>query len=109
MKVATARGYDRIRANRARFITESMVANADIVLTMDSHNLRELKRRFRPQYHGKMHMLLPYAGVTTAAEVPDPYFGSEQGFINVLTLLEASTEGVLKRVNSLPTSVQDPK
>ena len=34
-------------------------------------------------------------------EVPDPYFGGEDGFDNVLDILEDSVEGFLKSIHSV--------
>jgi protein-tyrosine phosphatase len=41
-------------------------------------------------------LFLPFAGVSEAEEIPDPYYGGPQGFEFVLDLLEAGCSGMLK-------------
>jgi protein-tyrosine phosphatase len=98
VRVAMVAGYTRIEQIRARHLDGAMLADSDLVLVMDEQNLRETMRRTPPAHQHKVHLLLPYAGVTTRAEVPDPYYGNVQGFENVLALCEASVEGVLARL-----------
>jgi len=39
-----------------------------------------------------------YAGVTGTTEVPDPYYGSADGFETVMRLCEAGALGVIERL-----------
>jgi protein-tyrosine phosphatase len=99
-RLALAKGYDRISAFRAKAVNEALVASSDLILAMDEHNLRALQQKFPATQHSKMHLLLDYAGTGQAREIPDPYYGTIQGFENVMALCEASVEGVLRRLQS---------
>lgn len=88
------RGYkpDKKRSTR---ITANHLAEYDLILAMDAHNLAEL-RKICPDAHAhKLRLFLSYAPETGRTEVPDPYYGSAAGFEIVLDLCEAAASGLL--------------
>ncbi|CAG2146132.1 Low molecular weight protein-tyrosine-phosphatase Ptp [Cupriavidus yeoncheonensis] len=69
--------------HRARAVDETMVAQADLVLVMDSEQRREMESLF-PQARGKTFRLCEFVHV----DVPDPYGGSFNMFSIVLGLIK---------------------
>lgn len=96
---ALARGYDL--TSMARQVKESDLEEFDLVLIMDEQNRRDLRAFDRERQHeAKVRFLCEFCTVRTEKEVPDPYYGGEQGFENVLDLLEDGCAGLLRHVQS---------
>jgi protein-tyrosine phosphatase len=52
-----------------------------------------------PQEHGhKVYLFLDFADTHEVSEVPDPYYGGERGFEQVLDLVEAASQGLLAEI-----------
>ena len=85
--------------SRARQISAEDLQHYDWILTMDADNLRNV-RRLDPsgQSHGRIAPLTNHCQVLQASEVPDPYYGGEQGFEHVLDLLEDACAGLLSQL-----------
>jgi protein-tyrosine phosphatase len=93
---ARRRGID-MSALRARQVHASDFEEFDLILAMDRDNLAELKRRCPPQLHDRLRLLLEFAAVTEL-DVPDPYYGGETGFEQVLDLIEQASDGLLQEL-----------
>jgi protein-tyrosine phosphatase len=70
----------------------------DLILAMDDENLRELKRRADREYHQRIRLLMDFAPTAQRREVPDPYYGGEPGFEEVLDLLEEASVGLIEEM-----------
>ena len=79
----------------------------DYVLAMDRQNLEILMERAPPQYHERIQLFMDFAPDAYAREVPDPYYGTANGFEEVLDLLEQASEGLLREL--LDRNVRDSK
>ncbi len=91
---ARRRGYD-LAGQRARALTQAD-AGADLLLAMDRGNLRRVRQVVGE--HPGAHL---YLGTdAAAAEVPDPYYGGDEGFERVLDLIEAGAPAWLERIRS---------
>jgi protein-tyrosine phosphatase len=90
---ARRRGID-MSGLRARQVHASDFEEFDLILAMDRDNLAELKRRCPPRLHARLRLLLEFAAVADR-EVPDPYYGGETGFEQVLDLIEQASRGLL--------------
>jgi len=90
---ARRRGID-MSALRARQVHASDFEEFDLILAMDRENLAELKRRCPPRLQERVRLLLEYAS-SAELEVPDPYYGGEAGFEQVLDLIELASRGLL--------------
>ena len=69
------------------------------ILTMDDENLAAmnlLSKDAGPDLRAVIQPILKYSKITNSLEVPDPYYGGENGFENVLDLLEDACECLLK-------------
>ncbi|GGI84358.1 hypothetical protein GCM10009332_22010 [Shewanella gelidii] len=71
----------------------------DLILAADKQNLADLKAICPVQFQNKLQLVLAFTeeGIE---EVPDPYYGGEQGFEYVLDLLESSCEQLLLQIQS---------
>ena len=86
------RGID-IAHLRARQVTRADLDEFDLVLAMDTDNLRNLKALAGPELEHKVAMFLDYAP-GDERDVPDPYYGGREGFALVLNLLEMAAKGL---------------
>ena len=83
---ALRRGYD-LSAQRAQQVRRADFADYDLILAMDHSNLRNLKALQPAQGRAELDLFLRrYA--SSVDEVPDPYYDAEQGFEQVLDLIE---------------------
>jgi protein-tyrosine phosphatase len=106
-KAARARGFRLESVGRQ--VHAGDFEEFDVILAMDNANLRALER-LAPAAHARAELRLLRefeAGAPTAdgerLDVPDPYYGGDQGFDRVLDLLEASCAGLLEElVRRLP-------
>ena len=99
-QAAQLRGYD-LSALRGRQVCTDDFSRFDLILAMDNSNLEHL-RRLRPG--GAMAELDLFLRRYDLApdEVPDPYYGGEEGFEQVLDLLEQACDGLLRELRGRP-------
>ncbi|MGL5996974.1 MAG: low molecular weight protein-tyrosine-phosphatase [Pseudomonas proteolytica] len=89
-QAALRRGYD-LSAQRAQQVSRADFARYDLILAMDQSNLRNLKAMQPAQSKAELDLFLRrYDSVVD--EVPDPYYDGEQGFEQVLDLIEAACD-----------------
>jgi protein-tyrosine phosphatase len=93
--------------SRARQIETADLHRFDRILTMDDDNLRAvqaLARSLDRQPHQPkapiacIEPITRYCGRFQVRDVPDPYYGGEQGFEQVLDLLEDACSGLLQEL-----------
>jgi protein-tyrosine phosphatase len=94
LAAARRRGID-ISQLRARNVMPDDFERFDLILAMDEENMRELKRRAQRAHHERIRLVMEYAPSATRRDVPDPYYGGEQGFEEVLDLLEEAADGLI--------------
>ena len=97
-EAATRRGVD-LSALRARQLADDDFDRFDMLLAMDHDNLAAIEARRPPQCQVPARLFLGYAGHPDRA-VPDPYYGGDQGFDEVLDLIEAASRGLLDEVEA---------
>ena len=78
----------------ARQVTDEDFETFDLIVAMDSENLRELRRRAPAGTGGKIRLLCG------DADVPDPYYGGERGFDDVLDQVDAACRALLDELRS---------
>ena len=86
--------------SRARQIELADFSNFDRILTMDEDNLRAV-RSLAGELGARSDLALVEPMISHCRrfrdkEVPDPYYGGEQGFEHVLDLLEDACSGLLE-------------
>lgn len=92
---AKQRGYD-IGQQRARQIAPVDLERFDLVLAMDNDNLRRLGGVGAGP--AEVRLFLEFARSADGEEVPDPYYGGDAGFDNVLDMIEDAAEGLLAHI-----------
>lgn len=92
-EAAKRRGYD-LSNLRGRQVSADDFARFDLILAMDSANLRDLQRLRPAQAKGELDLYLRRFGLAES-EVPDPYYGGSEGFEQVLDLLEQASDALL--------------
>lgn len=85
----------------ARQVTAEDFEEYDMLVAMDRANLRALRGLAPMSAREKVRMLRefdPAAAGGVDLDVPDPYYGGERGFDDVLDLVEAACRGLLEEV-----------
>ncbi|MCO6441171.1 MAG: low molecular weight phosphotyrosine protein phosphatase [Nitrococcus mobilis] len=96
-EAAARRGID-ISDLRARAVDEFDFNAFDWILAMDRSNLAWLQAKAPAECHERIHSLLEFAPARVEYEVPDPYFGSRDGFEYVLDLVDEAARGLLQAI-----------
>ena len=92
-QAAQRRGYD-LGALRGRQVSAGDFARFDLILAMDSSNLQHLQRMRPANSAAELDLFLRRYGLALS-EVPDPYYGGEEGFEQVLDLIEQACDALL--------------
>ena len=96
---AARRGID-LGALRARRVAEDDFTAFDLILAMDRENLHDLRDRNRGGDAVAPSLFLDHAPALGRHDVPDPYYGGENGFELVLDLVEAASAGLLAHIRA---------
>jgi protein-tyrosine phosphatase len=101
---ATAAAAERgvVLEGAARRVRLDDFNDFDLILAMDSANLRDLQQ-LAPDGEGRAKVRLlrefdPASDGTDDLEVPDPYYGEGDGFERVLDLVQAACAGLLAQL-----------
>ncbi len=97
IKVGNECGYS-FDGIKARKVTDSDFKNFDLILAMDEDNLKNLLNASSSDDHYKIKLFLEYSTELEELEVPDPYFGGAGGFKYVIQLVEAASDGLIKKL-----------
>tara|TARA_Y100001968_G_scaffold257457_1_gene244095 strand:- start:707 stop:1180 length:474 start_codon:yes stop_codon:yes gene_type:complete len=95
-ETASLRGIEL--TSRSRQIEENDLYEFDYILVMDKENLRAVKSLIQDQMYpikSKIKLILSYSKATKLDEVPDPYYGGQDGFEKVLDLLDNAMDGLI--------------
>jgi len=101
--VAAARSRDVVVEGAARQVTAEDFARFDLLLAMDRDNERELLARAPDaQARAKVRLLREFDPASDDADldVPDPYYGGDQGFEDVLDQVEAACRGLIAELRA---------
>lgn len=96
---ATANKHGIHLPSKARKFEYADFEEFDLILAMDSENLsniRELDRKNR--FTDKIKMMREFDPEPGNGEVPDPYYGGQEGFEKVFRVLNRSTEALLQEL-----------
>ncbi len=86
---------------QARQFQKSDFQDFDLILAMDQENYENILTLDRTeQYQHKVHLMCEFCSRHTLKEVPDPYYGGQDGFNQVIDLLIDACEGLLTKVKS---------
>lgn len=91
-------GYD-LSSQRARQVEVDDFYNFDVIYAMDKANLANL-RNMQPSDSTAQISLFLEQGKSELNEVPDPYYGAEDGFSLVVELCEDACDGIISKLSS---------
>jgi protein-tyrosine phosphatase len=81
---------------RSRQINKSDLEDFDVILAMDNSNLMDAQSLdTKRQWHDKIKCFAEYCADPTIMEIPDPYYGYDDGFEIVLDLIEEGCQQLL--------------
>ena len=95
-KAAKRRGYN-LSNQRARAVELADFYSFDYLLAMDLRNHSDLLAMAPPNRECDIRLFLDFADTQTR-ETPDPYYGGDAGFENVLDLIEDGVDGLLSHL-----------
>jgi protein-tyrosine phosphatase len=87
-------GYDASR-HRAQQYDDVWAGEDDLVLAMDDDNLADLGGRT-----DRLMLFRDFDPVGTGEDVPDPYYGGADGFHDVLTIVERTSDALVAALSS---------
>jgi protein-tyrosine phosphatase len=93
---ALSRGIEL--TSRSRQIEENDLYEFDQILVMDKDNLDAVKSLTKDQnspVNSKIKLILSYSKNFKLDEVPDPYYGGQNGFDKVIDLLDDAMDGLI--------------
>ena len=91
----TSAGYDATR-HRAEQYDDSWTSSYDLVLVMDQSNLADVGGRT-----DRVALFRDFDPVDPGAEVPDPYYGGDDGFEEVLGMVERTSDAIVVALRRL--------
>lgn len=95
-RAARLRGYD-LSGLRARQFQREDFERFDLVLAMDRSNLRHIQAVRPATARAELDLFLRRYDMALD-EVPDPYYGGEDGFEQVLDLIERASDALLAEI-----------
>jgi protein-tyrosine phosphatase len=97
-KHAVKRGYSLDSVSR-QFDPDEDFDRFDLIIGMDDENILALKKMAGDQSDlKKIYKMTDFSKEWSYTEVPDPYYGGEEGFELVLDLLEDACSGLLDSI-----------
>ena len=95
---AAARSRGIALVGAARVFARDDFDDFDLILAADARNLRDLRAAAPAGARADLHLLREFDPGSAGApdlDVPDPYYGGDDGFEHVLDLVEAACRGLL--------------
>lgn len=96
-QAALQRGYE-LSYLRGRQVKLNDFHEFDYILAMDKANLADLVRICPSQYRHKLNLFMDFS-CGMKCDVPDPYYGGQESFENVLNMLEEAATALLTRIS----------
>ncbi len=97
IKAALMRDVD-ISHLRARQVEPEDFSQFDIIAGMDRDNYARLRQMQPENSKARVHLFLEFARELPVREVPDPYYGGEDGFDHALDLIEQAARGLVDHI-----------
>ncbi|WP_025506964.1 low molecular weight protein-tyrosine-phosphatase [Vibrio parahaemolyticus] len=96
MVAGKQRGYS-FKGMRARQVSVQDFEDFDLVLAADKANLADLLDICPAEHRHKVSLFLSHSN-SSYDEIPDPYYGGDDGFELVLDLIEEASVAVLQKL-----------
>lgn len=86
---------------RSRQITVDDLAEFDVIYAMDSSNYNNIiKLASSEEQKAKVKMILNEVNPGANNAVPDPYYGGDQGFIDVYKMVDEATDIIIEKLKN---------
>ena len=96
---AKKRGHDV--TSRSRPFAPLDFSKFDYILTMDDENHADLRKLDTDrQFAAKVFRMVQFCTTQNFKEVPDPYYGGDENFYQVIDILEYACAGLLKKIRT---------
>jgi len=97
----TRHGYDGT-GHAARQFDPAWFEERDLVIALDGKNVQSLRWLAAPEQRHKIVRLRSFDRASRGGDldVPDPYYDADDGFEQVLAMIVAACDGLLKHVSS---------
>jgi protein-tyrosine phosphatase len=89
-------------SGRAQQFTRADFARFDLVLAMDAENVAALRRIAPAGAEERVRLFRSFDPDAAHHEVPDPYFGGEDGFTAVFDMVDAACRGLIDHLRAGP-------
>jgi protein-tyrosine phosphatase len=89
----TAAGYDATRHRAQQWAGDATTDGPDLVLTMDAQNLADVGGPT-----GRVMLFREFDPLEPGSDVPDPYYGGDSGFEEVLAMVERTATAIASRL-----------
>ena len=94
-----AAGYD-FSGQSSRKVMRADFGDFDYIVAMDDKNHADLTALCPPNLRGKIKLFLDFTEGNHPRSVPDPYYGGDGGFANVLALIEQASDGLIADIKA---------
>ena len=102
----TALEYNIQITSRSRQFDYSDFHHFNYIIVMDDSNLQDIvSLDSKNQFHKKIHKMTDFGQGIEDEFIPDPYYGGEEGFHNVVRLLSKCCEGLYSHIIKNHTSL----
>ena len=85
--------------SKSRKITVQDLHSFDLVVAMDRENLADIQR-MTPEPTAKIRLLSDFLGDEWPTDVPDPYYGGDEGFEYVLDMIDAACPSIINSIST---------
>ena len=97
--VAAAKAVGLTLEGQARLIADDDFASSDLILVMDNSNLEAVRAAVPDEAsREKVRLFLSFTDGSYGDEVPDPYYGADNGFANVVSIVRAGAEAIVEAI-----------
>ena len=97
--MAAARGVDLSNLKASQIQPEDF-RSYDYILAMDNQNLADLQQVAPVNSTARVELLLALDEDSVVREVPDPYYGGEEGFTLAVELIESASAKLLSHIRT---------
>ena len=95
--VQTAKQHGLTLGGTARQVRSDDLESFDLILAMDESNRQALLKLARtPEQRGKIRLLREFDPQRGDSDVPDPWYGGQDGFQQTYQIIERSVRGLLE-------------
>jgi protein-tyrosine phosphatase len=95
IEIAAQKGID-ITDQRARKVRSIDFEEFDLIFAMDNMNYSDLMRQAHDHEKDKIKQILNELYPSQNLGVPDPYYGGEDGFLEVYNMLDAACDKIIE-------------